>query len=269
MKKRIKERPIGDNCKCCVCGIEYKVIKLLWKYGVKHQSNMDLEESADGYICSECKTAIQDHIWKDVIANRKNNWFGIAYSVKKAIDEFVRANLSDFKEIAEEYRHITRVASNFDSMIDNLAFKTLKSSTKLSPDCDNPCVPLYSDVSNLLLELKHDRIKLDGCRWNDKVDIDTDILITEENAKDILVDEKAAEVVSAIGDVRFIEVVVEPETFYEDSVEIYFKFIALDKSSIQEQKQIAKSVIKPKKKNSSSPDDIFGNNTELGGFKID
>jgi hypothetical protein len=195
---------------------------------------------------------------------------GLFFNLDKDIKNFIKNHQADFKEIADEYRHISNVITTFDNMVYDIAEHTSEVHE------DFPIIPSYDSVLKLISTINNDHTHLDNDQQltTDRVRVLADEEITKENANDILPDKHTAEVVQSIPGVRFMMVSVEPETFYESDVEVRMSFVVLDMNKYRSVKneQTASSVIKvPKngKHNNTPLNDAFGTDTDLGNFKID
>ena len=228
MKTKKKERHHNENIKCDVCGLEQEYMDILNRFDIVNLDIPIMVETPSilnpNAMCSECKKAILDEIWDNVLKHKaKKNVFKMFFDLKKHIRLFITKNRHDFTEIAEEYRHIAIVANTFNRMLDDNARQTSMLSKR------HPSVPSLEKIYTLLADINSHRIYLDEERkWDDELQLVEDTEVTKDNVRELFPDDEVVDVLSDYRGVHIIQVDLKPYLVYDSDVTIHFRFLTLN-----------------------------------------
>ena len=282
MKQRIREKDSHTHVevKCVYCGLKSSTCEALKKLSLDNITIPEFtklpitSKSEVFYCCSDCKQAILDSIWDNVLyRSPKKNKLGLFFDLNEYVTQFVVTNQRQLVEIAHDYQILFNISQRIDTMLNDITVATGEDYSDIVP-----VLPSKMRVAKLIQDVNNDAILMDRCY----IDISASSSCIEEEffeicssagvPKEESIKLKEAGVDAAIEGFLLI---IRPELYYNKDVEIRkvvicvdtAKYMSILKEHTQRETLTCTSSIKPTKKKSPK---ISGGDIDFGtGFKID
>ena len=284
MKQRIRERDghTPAEAKCVYCGLKASTCEALKKLSLDNITIPEFtklpiaSKSEVFYCCSDCKQAILDDIWDNVL-NRspKKNKLGLFFDLNEYVSQFVVKNQKQLVEIAHDYQIILSINEEINKILNLSAIETGDNHSKIDPVLPSKVkvIGMFREPNNNPLSEYRCSIEYKGsCSCHDDEDIFDELCERFEINEDKRAWLEESGVHAAI-EIHVLE--VRPELYYNKDVVLNVSFFCVDVAKyldILEQYNKSRqtthtSSIKPPKNKSSK---ISGGDVDFGTeFKID